>query len=414
MTGQFPDVDAVVPEITAAELQARLDAGEHVVVLDTRRPADYETWHIDGDTVTPINVPFTEFMDGDDPADGAPEALVDTLPESYDGPIVTCCAEGISSLYVAEFLSREGYDIVALEDGMRGWAGLYESRELPSEYAPEGATVVQFHRPSSGCLGYLVVADGEALVVDPLRAFAGEYAAAADARDAALAYAVDTHVHADHVSGVDAVADATDATALVPAGADARGYEGDADRVADGDELAVGDVAVEAIAMPGHTSEMLGYRVGDVLMTGDTIFTDAVARPDLEDGDEGARDAARQLYDTVQAIGEYDDSAAPRAADGASEQRPRGDDVLVAPGHTSESARPRDDGTYAATVGELRERLPAFDRDREAFVDAILDGMPPRPNNYQRIIAANLGRDHVSDSEAFELELGPNNCAAGE
>ena len=396
MTEQFPDVDVVVPEVTAAELQARLNAGERVVVLDTRRPADYETWHIDGDTVTPINVPFTEFIDGNDPADGAPDALVDALPESRDAPIVTCCAKGISSLYVAEFLSREGYDVVALDDGMRGWAGLYESRELPAEYTPAGVTVLQFHRPSSGCLAYLVVADGEAMVVDPLRAFAGEYAATADAHDAALVYAVDTHVHADHVSCVDAVADGTDATALVPAGADDRGYEGDADLVAAGDELAVGDATVEAIGMPGHTSEMLGYRVGDLLLTGDTVFTDAVALPDLEEVDDGARDAARQLYDTVRAIGEY------------------ADDVLVAPGHTSESARPRDDGTYAATVGDLRERLPAFERDREAFVDAILDGMPPRPNNYERIIATNLRQEHVSDGDAFELELGPNNCAAGE
>jgi glyoxylase-like metal-dependent hydrolase (beta-lactamase superfamily II)/rhodanese-related sulfurtransferase len=396
MTEQFPDVDAVVPEITAAALQARLNAGEHVVVLDTRRPADFETWHIDGDTVTPINVPFTAFMDGDDPADGAPDALVDALPDSYDDPIVTCCAKGISSLYVAEFLSREGYDIVALEDGMRGWAGLYGSQALPDEHTPEGATVVQFHRPSSGCLAYAIVSGDEAMVVDPLRAFAGEYAALADAHDATLVYAVDTHVHADHVSGVDAVAVATDAIALVPAGAQARGYEGDADFVDAGDELAVGDVAVEAIALPGHTSETLGYRVGDVLLTGDTIFTDAVARPDLEEGDEGARDAARQLYDTIQRLAELDD------------------DALVAPGHTSERAKPREDGTYAATVGDLRERLPAFERDREAFVDAILDGMPPRPNNYQRIIATNLGREHVNDSDAFELELGPNNCAAGE
>ena len=396
MTEQFPTVDAVVPEITASTLKARLDASEHVVVLDTRRPADYETWHIDGDTVTPINVAFTAFMDGDDPADGAPASFVDALPDDYDAPIVTCCAKGISSLYVAEFLAREGYDIVALEDGMRGWAGLYEPQALPDEYTPEGVDVVQFHRPSSGCLAYLIVSDGEAMVVDPLRAFANEYAAAADERDAALVSAVDTHVHADHVSGVATVAAGTDARALVPAGAEDRGYEGDADYVSAGDTLAVGGATVEAMALPGHTSETLGYRVGDVLLTGDTIFTDSVARPDLEEGDEGARDAASQLYDTIQELAALDD------------------DVLVAPAHTSEDARPRDDGTYAATLGELRERLPAFEREREDFVDAILDGMPPRPNNYERIIAANLGREAVSDGEAFELELGPNNCAAGE
>ncbi|NHN41691.1 MBL fold metallo-hydrolase [Halorubellus sp. JP-L1] len=396
MSDQFPDLDATVPLIGAAELKARLDAGDHVVVLDTRRPDDFETWHVSGDAVTAINVPFTEFMDGDDPASGVPESLLEALPEQYDEPIVTCCAKGISSLYVAEFLAREGYDVVGLDDGMRGWAGLYESTPLPSEYVPDEAVVRQFVRPSSGCLAYLVLSNDEAMVVDPLRAFANEYPAAADEHDATLVYAADTHVHADHVSGVDAVADATDAQALVPRGADERGYEGDADFVDAGDELQVGDVAVEAVALPGHTSEMLGFRVGDVLLAGDTIFTDSVARPDLEAGDEGAKDAARQLYDTIQEVGELDDG------------------VLIAPGHTSETATARDDGTYAATLGELEQRLPAFERDREAFVDAILDGMPPRPNNYERIIAANLGRAAVDDSEAFELELGPNNCAAGE
>ncbi|MFC6954145.1 MBL fold metallo-hydrolase [Halorubellus litoreus] len=396
MSGQFPDLDATVPLVSAAELKARVDRDEHVVVLDTRRPDDYESWHIDGENVTAINVPFTAFMDGDDPAGGVPKALLEALPESYDAPMVTCCAKGISSLYVAEFLTREGYDIVALDDGMRGWAGLYESTPLASEFLPDEAVVRQFVRPSSGCLAYMIVSNGEAMVVDPLRAFANEYAAAADDQDASLVHAVDTHVHADHVSGVTAVADATDATALVPRGAAERGYEGDADYVDAGDELHVGDVAVEAVALPGHTTEMLGFRIGDVLLTGDTIFTDSVARPDLEEGDEGARDAASQLYDTIEDIAEFDD------------------DVLVAPGHTSETASPRDDGTYAATLGELRKRLPAFRRDREDFVDAILDGMPPRPNNYETIIAANLGREDVDDSEAFELELGPNNCAAGE
>ena len=156
MTEQFPTVDAVVPEITASTLKARLDAGEHVVVLDTRRPADYETWHIDGDTVTPINVAFTAFMDGDDPADGAPASFVDALPDDYDAPLVTCCAKGISSLYVAEFLAQAGREVEALDDGMRGWARLYEARAIEGANT-DGATVLQYHRPSSGCLAYLVV-----------------------------------------------------------------------------------------------------------------------------------------------------------------------------------------------------------------------------------------------------------------
>ncbi len=50
--------------------------------------------------------------------------------------------------------------------------------------------------------------------------------------------------------------------------------------------------------------------------------------------------------------------------------------------------------------------------DADTFVDHVLSAMPPRPNNYERIIATNLGQEHVDDGEAFEMELGPNNCAA--
>jgi hypothetical protein len=50
--------------------------------------------------------------------------------------------------------------------------------------------------------------------------------------------------------------------------------------------------------------------------------------------------------------------------------------------------------------------------EEEAFVELVLSDMPPRPSNYERIIATNLGQEEIDDGEAFELELGPNNCAA--
>jgi hypothetical protein len=52
--------------------------------------------------------------------------------------------------------------------------------------------------------------------------------------------------------------------------------------------------------------------------------------------------------------------------------------------------------------------------DEDAFVDLVLSDMPPRPGNYEEIIATNLGLETVDDDEAFELELGPNNCAASQ
>lgn len=386
----FPDLDADAPEVSARELKRRIDAGEEVTVLDTRRPDDYGAWHLTGPSVRTVNVPFTAFLAGD----GGP---VGELPPAVpDGPVVTVCAEGISSRYVAELLHREGRVAETLEDGMEGWARLYETHEIPCE----AATVFQYHRPSSGCLAYMVVADGEAVVVDPLRAFVERYERDALGHDATVVAAVDTHVHADHVSGVRALADLTGADAVVPAGSEDRGLDYDAPyrTVDDGDVFAVGDVPVEATALPGHTTEMTGYRVGDLHFTGDTVFLHGVARPDLEAGDEGAPDAARQLHETVERLDALSD------------------DHRLAPGHAAaEATEPPGDASFTATVADLRDDLELFgETDRERFVDRITGQMPPRPANFRDVIAVNLGERDADAREAFAMELGPNNCAASD
>ncbi|MFB6149680.1 MAG: MBL fold metallo-hydrolase [Halobacteriales archaeon] len=388
MTSQFPEFDVQLTEIPAGELKRWIDANEAVTILDTRRPEDFETWHITGPTVTTVNVPFTAFLDSaDEPVEEIPEGV----PAPDAGRIVTCCAAGISSRFVGEFLLDRGYDVVGLTDGMRGWAGLYEATDIETDGE---AIVRQYHRPSSGCLAYLVVSDGEAAVFDPLRAFANRYPADASDHDAELRYAIDTHIHADHVSGVPTLVGATDADGIVPAGATNRGLAHDGmTLIADGDSLSVGAVTIEAVGLPGHTTEMTGYRIGDVFITGDTVFTDSVARPDLEAGVDGAADAAARLHSTLHKM-----SSLP-------------EETIVAPAHAGEDATRAADGTITATVGDLRDRLAVFEQSEAAFVNDVVADMPPRPNNYQEIIATNLGKRSVSDTEAFELELGPNNCA---
>jgi glyoxylase-like metal-dependent hydrolase (beta-lactamase superfamily II) len=127
------------------------------------------------------------------------------------------------------------------------------------------------------------------------------------------------------------------------------------------------------------------------------LFVESVARPDLEAGDDGAPEAARQLYETVQQT-----------------ILPLDDDLLIGGAHYSQAATPAEDGTYTATLGEITSKMEILSLDEEAFVDRILSDMPPRPANYERIIATNLGQETVDDEEAFELELGPNNCAASQ
>jgi len=405
-------MDAISPDALAD----RIDRGERTTLLDTRNRAEIDEWRIDGPGIERVAVPYMKFVaarareassrneragatEGSDAraarATGDP---ADLLPADVAEPVVAVCARGEASDEAAAMLREAGVEAVNLEGGMHGWARVYRATALNAD--ADGATVVQYRRPSSGCLSYLVVAGDEALVVDPLRAFADRYARDAADRGADLVAAVDTHVHADHVSGLRAV----DATRYMSTRAVERGVTYAVETLAEGDELVVGGTAVQVVASPGHTTGGVSLRVGDVLLCGDTLFVDGVARPDLEPAAEGAvddegvetvaREHARNLHRTLtERFARLDD------------------DTVVAPGHYADGAERAPDGSYTARLGALRDRLWAFDTDRETFVARVVDEVGPRPANDERIVAVNLGRETAGDEEAFELELGPNNCA---
>ncbi len=386
----FPTPDASVESITPESLKARIDDGEDVTILDARMASDYEEWKIDGDNVESINVPYFEFLDEEIDDD-----VLAKIPD--DRHVTVLCAKGGASEYVAGALADRGYDVDHLEAGMNGWASIYEAHEV-TEYDGAG-TMLQYQRPSSGCLGYFVYDDGEAAVIDPLRAFTDRYLEDAEELGVELNYAFDTHVHADHISGLRDLGE-EGVEAVLPEAAVDRGvtYADEVTMTNDGDTFEVGDAVIETVFTPGHTTGMTSYLVDDSLLaTGDGLFIESVARPDLEEGDDGAPDAARMLYESLQ-----------------KKVLTLDDDVLVGGAHFSDAAEPADDGTYTAPIGDLKERMDALSMDKADFVELILSDMPPRPANYIEIIETNLGQNVVDDDEAFTLELGPNNCAASQ
>ena len=386
----FPTPDVDVDSVDPGSLKGRIDAGEDVTLLDTRMTSDYEEWRIDGENVTSINVPYFEFLE-----DEVDDDVLDQIPD--DREVTVLCAKGGASEYVAGTLAERGYDVNHLEEGMNGWASVYEAVEV-DRYDGAG-TLLQYQRPSSGCLGYLLYDDDEAAVIDPLRAFTDRYLDDADDLGVDLTYAIDTHVHADHISGVRDL-DAAGVEGVIPDAAVDRGvtYADGLTTAEDGDIFEVGDATIEAVYTPGHTTGMTSYLVDDSLLaTGDGLFVESVARPDLEEGDEGAPDAARMLYESLQ-----------------ERVLTLPDDTLIGGAHFSDAAVAADDGTYTTPIGELVAEMDALTMDEEEFVDLILSDMPPRPANYEDIIATNLGQNAVDDGEAFTLELGPNNCAASQ
>lgn len=385
---EYPEPDVAVDALSPSALAARLAAGESVRLLDVRNRDEFEAWHVDGPSVEVVQLPYMKWLQAD-ATDSVAELAADVPGE---GPITVVCGRGEASAYVAGLLTETGFDARNLADGMDGWARVLRTVELPTD-GP--ATVVQCARPASGCLGYLVVSSGEAAVVDPLAAFTDRYVQAATDRDVEITTVVDTHVHADHVSGLRALAAATDATPVMPRLSIERGATYDVETIIDGEALTVGDATLRAIHLPGHTTGMTAFTVGDVLLSGDSLFVESIARPDLQQGQGGASALAAQLYESLTA--RLDDLP---------------DDTLVAPGHYSDAASPGEDGSYTASLGRLRERLPVFSMGRDEFVARIVRDVPPRPENFERIVAINLGLDDADEETALELELGPNNCAA--
>ncbi len=380
------DVDSIAPE----SLKAQIDGGESVTILDARMASDYEEWRVDGETVESINIPYFEFLDEEIDDD-----VLARIPD--DEHVTVLCAKGGASEYVAGALADRGYDVDHLEDGMNGWASIYEAHEV-TEYDGAG-TLIQYQRPSSGCLGYMVYDKDEAAIIDPLRAFTYRYLDDADELGVDLKYAFDTHIHADHISGLRELA-AEGVEGVIPEAAVDRGvtYADEMTLTNDGDTFAVGEATVETVFTPGHTTGMTSYLVGDSLLaTGDGLFIESVARPDLEEGDEGAPKAAAMLYESLQ-----------------EKVLPLPEETLIGGAHFSDAAEPAADGTYTAPLGDLVDRMDALTMDEDDFIDTVLADMPPRPANYVDIIETNLGQQEADDEEAFTLELGPNNCAASQ
>jgi glyoxylase-like metal-dependent hydrolase (beta-lactamase superfamily II)/rhodanese-related sulfurtransferase len=368
------------PEIPATELERELGSGAAVVVIDVRERDAFEGWHLDpGSSARITNVPEHEL-------EANPAAALADVPA--DVPVRVICNAGVTSRRMAGVLAALRPGVASISGGMIGWSRVLTSGPVP---LPGPAQVVQFRREARGCLSYLVAGGGRALVVDPAPDV-DPYLDAAERLGAPVVAVLDTHVHADHLSGARELAERTGATLYVSGAALARGFN-DPQRftpVDDGEQLDVG-ADVRVLALPGHTTDMIGLLVdGRALIAGDSVFADSVARPDLEMGDAGAEDAARQLYRTL---------------------RTR---VLTLPAETvllpCHYPGGRVGGPIAPTLADVRRAIPELEAGEDEFVRFLLASMPSRPANYEQIIAANLGES--SDDEAnARLEVGANNCA---
>lgn len=368
--------------MTAKEVAKRVKNKQDLFILDVRNESDYRDWKIEGEKVTSINVPYFDLLDG-------VEGVLEQVPT--DKKLLVVCAKEGSSKFVAEQLIEAGLqDVSYLEGGMKSWS---EHLEQVLVYVDEQLKVYQYLRMGKGCLSYMVISGEEALVVDPSR-FVDVYTEVAKQEGANITHIVDSHLHADHISGGKVLADQTGAAyyMMKSEGAvfDFKPFE-EHDRI----RFAQVDLRVLAVKTPGHTPGSVSFIVNDkLLFSGDTIFVGGLGRPDL--GGK-VQEWAKDLYDTV-----YEKIAT------------MADDVIVLPGHYANLDQEMNAAGYVgAELGAIRARNELMNQqDKAAFVDQVVaNAKTETPPNFEEIIAINRGVDAATPDRQQELEIGPNRCA---
>jgi hydroxyacylglutathione hydrolase len=237
-----------------------------------------------------------------------------------------------------------------------------------------------FLNEHGSCASYLFgcTSHRKLAVVDPHAEFVDAYLAAADEIGSPIVAVLETHVQADHISGLPEIVDATDSTAYLPADTE---VDFPHVQLADGDVVELGNTVVRALETPGHAPAHNAYIVADrrrgdeepwLVFTGDSLLVGDVGRPDLHaKGD--SEPLARTLFASVQRLLELPDG------------------VLVLPSHYGGSVCGRAlSGSPFSTIGFERHHNTALAAaDVDTFVRELLVDVPPAPADQAAIVAAN-------------------------
>jgi glyoxylase-like metal-dependent hydrolase (beta-lactamase superfamily II)/rhodanese-related sulfurtransferase len=372
-----PTGPSPVPTVEVGDLLPRLDRGEPLLLVDVRNQEEYESWKLEARRpIETVHVPYFDFIE--------------------DAEVVLC-AKGGSSEMVVEMLGEAGLRARNVSGGMIAYGIYLEAASLPLPAADAARfSLFQVNRRGKGCLSYVIVAGDEAVVVDPSR-HAPWYESFVAERGARIVRVLDTHVHADHVSGGPDLSRRLGVPYFVCAG---EGFElrQPVTPLVDGQEIRLGgeggvSIEVRVIRTPGHTPGSTSFLVdGRHLLTGDTLFVSSVGRPDLGGHVvEWGRDLFFSLRD--------------RLADLPAETR-------VLPAHYAGLGEISADGLVWGQLGELRATVPELQiTTPDDFVRAVRGAVKDPPAAYAEIIRVNLGAP-ATEEQICEWELGKNQCAA--
>jgi glyoxylase-like metal-dependent hydrolase (beta-lactamase superfamily II) len=388
-------------EIEPIKLKEKLDKGQDIFILDVRSTQEHEAWKLSYDKYqeTPV-IPIDELA-------SSQNLLAKQIPKNRE--VVTFCSHGHRSQMAAQMLSKLGYNVKSIKGGMAAWNQVYDIAEVSMgidirNQGQKQVRIWQLRRVSKGCMGYIVASGTSATVIDTTCALDNSVLELAEKNGLKIVNVVDTHMHADHVSGLSTLAKRTGAKAFISA---EEGYETASDigiqvsLLKDNEKIPIGDgISLIAIHTPGHTEGSMTFvlslgvsnRQKIYLFTGDTLFVNAVGRPDLHNI---AKEYATNLYNTYQKkLLNYPD------------------DTFILPAHfDTDSITVQHGELISETIGSVKKKVRLLSIQKNEFVDFMVSSVPPRPANYEKIIQLNKWLTPCDQVKTGDLEEGPNACA---
>ncbi len=381
--------DSSLPQIPPQELAERLDRGEALQILDVRAPHKVERGHI----VLGSELDFHAH----------PNSKLFALPDlgtlhlDTTRPVAVVCGHGNSSKQATAFLRERGYEAYSVIGGMAAWETVYVARRLSP--TPSLSHVVQLDRVGKGALSYVLVSDGDAVVVDPGRHLE-RYDALLAELGATPAAVVDTHIHADYVSGARAAAARWQVPYFLHPDDAVSPYDQTPGKLtyqalSDGDTIAFGRATLRAAHVPGHTLGSVALLADEgLVLTGDFLFVKSVGRPDLAGQTESW---TKLLWHSLEH---------------ARQSWPG--DLQVLPAHYGSESERRADRAIAARFDVISATNGAAAiQDERQFLQWVKDHVTTFPDAYRTIKEANLGLVRLTEPDIDILESGPNQCAVG-
>jgi rhodanese-related sulfurtransferase len=247
-------------KIKPEELKKKIDKGDDIFILDVRNHEEHNLWKVSYDRYQDTPVIPVDILSS--------AQSLKQIPK--DKEIVTFCAHGQRSMNAAKKLAELGYNVKTVEGGLGGWNNVYDIASINVD-SNKTVKIWQIRRISKGCMSYVITStlDKKSTVIDATCNMDNPVNKIMDENGLQITHIIDTHIHADHLSGATKLAKTYESDVYISSleKYSTENINHDNNQVSfksikDGDRVVIGDdVILEAIHTPGHTNGSMTYKL---------------------------------------------------------------------------------------------------------------------------------------------------------